>query len=417
MPKKAKELSALEVKRLVEPGFYSVGGVAGLHLQVTKTGARSWILRILVGNKRRDVGLGGYPDVQLAQARDKARDVREKVAQGIDPVAERQSARSALLAQQMRSITFKQAATEVIKKKQLEAGNIKHAQQWQNTLETYAFPVLGRMAVADIELVHVKQALEPIWTTKTETASRVRQRIEAVLSWATVHGHREGDNVARWKGNLDTILPAPAKIAKVKHHRALDIDDAHQFMVNLRQREGVAARCLEFVILTAARSGEARGATWSEIDLANRLWIIPASRMKAGREHRVPLSDDAVKLLEAQPHRSAGDFVFPAPRGGQLSDAGMSALLKRMGVDATPHGFRSTFRDWAADRTSTPHHVCEMALAHTIKNEAEAAYRRGDLLAKRAKLMQDWAKFINQPVATGDVTPIRQQKKVIESKS
>jgi len=415
MPKKARELSALEVKRLVEPGFYSVGGVAGLHLQVTKTGARSWILRILVGNKRRDVGLGGYPDVQLAQARDKARDVREKVAQGIDPVAERQSARSALLAQQMRSITFKQAATEVIKKKQLEAGNIKHAQQWQNTLETYAFPVLGRMAVADIELVHVKQALEPIWTTKTETASRVRQRIEAVLSWATVHGHREGDNVARWKGNLDTILPAPAKIAKVKHHRALDIDDAHQFMVNLREREGVAARCLEFVILTATRSGEARGATWSEIDLANRLWIIPASRMKAGREHRVPLSDAALNLLESQPRRSDKDFVFPAPRGGQLSDAGMSALLKRMGVDATPHGFRSTFRDWAAERTSTPHHVCEMALAHTIKNEAEAAYRRGDLLAKRAKLMQDWAKFINQPVATGDVTPIRQQKKVADN--
>lgn len=417
MPKKAKELSALEVKRLVEPGFYSVGGVAGLHLQVTKTGARSWILRILVGNKRRDVGLGGYPDVQLAQARDKARDVREKVAQGIDPVAERQTARSALLAQQMRSITFKQAALEVIKKKQLEAGNIKHAQQWHNTLETYAFPVLGRMAVSDIELVHVKQALEPIWTTKTETASRVRQRIEAVLSWATVHGHREGDNVARWKGNLDTILPAPTKIAKVKHHRALDVDDAHQFVVNLRQREGVAARCLEFVILTAARSGEARGATWSEIDLANRLWIIPASRMKAGREHRVPLSDAALDLLESQPRRSDKDFVFPAPRGGQLSDAGMSALLKRMGVDATPHGFRSTFRDWAAERTSTPHHVCEMALAHTIKNEAEAAYRRGDLLTKRAKLMQDWAKFINEPASAGDVTPIRQQKKVIGTKS
>lgn len=417
MPKKARELSAIEVKRLTEPGFYSVGGVAGLHLQVTKTGARSWILRILIGNKRRDVGLGGYPDVQLAQARDKARDVREKVAQGIDPVAERQTARSALLAQQMRSITFKQAALEVIKKKQLEAGNTKHAQQWHNTLETYAFPVLGRMAVSDIELVHVKQALEPIWTTKTETASRVRQRIEAVLSWATVHGHREGENVARWKGNLETILPAPTKIAKVKHHRALDIDSTHEFMLKLRQCDGVAARCLEFVILTAARSGEARGATWSEIDLANRLWIIPAARMKAGREHRVPLSDDAVKLLEAQPRRDAGEFVFPAPRGGQLSDAGMSALIKRMGVDATPHGFRSTFRDWAAERTSTPHHVCEMALAHTIKNEAEAAYRRGDLLTKRAKLMQDWAKFINEPVSTGDVTPIRQQKKVIESKS
>lgn len=417
MPKKAQELSALQVKRLTEPGFYAVGGVAGLHLQVTKTGARSWVLRAKIGTKRRDIGLGGFPDVTLTGARDRARDAREKIVQGIDPVAERQAARSALLAQQMRDITFRQAALEVIKKKQAEASNAKHAQQWQNTLETYAIPTLGDMAVSDIELAHIKQALEPIWTTKTETATRVRQRIEAVLSWATVHGHREGDNPARWKGNLDAILPAPAKIAKVKHHRALAIDDMYDFMTALKQRDGMAARCLEFVALTAARSGEARGTTWGEVDLTNHVWTIPAERMKAGKEHRVPLSDAAMELLDALPRRDDNDLVFPALRGGQLSDASMSALLKRMDVDATPHGFRSTFRDWCAERTSTPHHIAEMALAHTIKNEAEAAYRRGDLLAKRAKLMQDWAQFIETPPACGDVTPIRQQKQVSEAMS
>lgn len=405
MPKKARELSAIEVKRLVEPGLYAVGGVAGLHLQVTKTGARSWVIRATVGAKRRDIGLGGYPDVPLASAREKARETREKIQQGIDPIAERRALRSSLLAQQVRDITFEKCAAEVIKKKQAESRNAKHAQQWENTLATYAYPILGKMAVADVDLAHVLKVLKPHWETKTETMTRVRQRIEAVLAWATVHGHRSGDNPARWKGNLDAILPKPSKVAKVKHHKALPIDDIGEFMASLRQQSGMAARALEFIILTATRSNEVRGATWEEIDLANAVWVIPASRMKAEKEHRVPLSKEAIALLESLPERS--EVVFKGTNGHQLSENAMGNLLKRMNVEATAHGFRSTFRDWAAERTSYPHHVCEMALAHTIKNAAEAAYRRGDLMEKRAKLMQDWARFIDTPSTTGDVTPIR----------
>ncbi|MGQ4879806.1 tyrosine-type recombinase/integrase [Billgrantia sp. LNSP4103-1] len=405
MPKKARELSAVEVKRLTEPGLYAVGGVAGLHLQIAKTGARSWVLRATVGAKRRDIGLGGYPDVTLASAREKAREAREKIQQGIDPVAERRALRSALLAQQVRDITFEQCAAEVIKKKQAESRNAKHAQQWENTLKTYAYPVLGKMAVADVDLAHVLKVLKPEWESKTETMTRVRQRIEAVIAWATVHGHRSGDNPARWKGNLDAILPKPSKVAKVKHHKALPIDDMGEFMVKLRQQKGVAALALEFTILTATRSGEVRGATWDEIDLENAIWTIPAGRMKAEKEHRVPLSKEALALLQRLPRDS--EVVFPAPKGGKFSDAALAAVLKRMGVDATVHGFRSTFRDWAAERTSYPHHVCEMALAHTIKNAAEAAYRRGDLMEKRAKLMQDWAKFCGTIQPKGEVVPLR----------
>ncbi|UYG01758.1 integrase arm-type DNA-binding domain-containing protein [Halomonas sp. LR3S48] len=405
MPKKARELSAVEVKRLTEPGLYAVGGVAGLHLQVAKTGARSWVLRATVGAKRRDIGLGGYPDTPLASAREKAREAREKIQQGIDPVAERRALRSALLAQQVRDITFEQCAAEVIKKKQAESRNAKHAQQWENTLKTYAYPVLGKMAVADVDLAHVLKVLQPDWETKTETMTRVRQRIEAVIAWATVHGHRSGDNPARWKGNLDAILPKPSKVTKVKHHKALPIDDMGEFVANLRQQKGVAALALEFTILTATRSGEVRGATWAEIDLDNAIWTIPAGRMKTEKEHRVPLSKEALKLLKRLPHDS--ELVFPAPKGGKFSDAALAAVLKRMGVDATVHGFRSTFRDWSAERTSYPHHVCEMALAHTIKNAAEAAYRRGDLMEKRTKLMQDWAKFCGTIQPKGEVVPLR----------
>lgn len=409
MPRKARELTPIEVKRLTAPGLFAVGGVAGLHLQVTKSGARTWILRATVAGKRRDIGLGGYPDTTLAMARDKARETRERIAQGIDPVAERQRLRSTALAARLKDMTFEKAAEAVIAKKQAEARNPKHAKQWASTLETYAYPVLGAMSVADIELAHVKQVLEPIWQTKTETATRVRQRIEAVLSWAAVNGHRSGENPARWKGNLDAILPQPSKVAKVEHHRAMPMDEMHGFMEALAKRDGMAARCLMFTILTAARSGEARAATWEEIDLAGKVWTIPADRMKAGREHRVPLAPEALALLATLPRREDSPLVFPAPRGGVLSDATLAAVLKRMKVydKATVHGFRSTFRDWAAERTSTPHHVAEMALAHTIKNHAEAAYRRGDLLAKRATLMTQWARFLATPPATGNVAPIR----------
>lgn len=414
MPRVAKTLTPLEVKRLIDPGFYSVGGAAGLHLQVSGTGARSWILRTMVGSKRRDIGLGSAREVTLAKAREHAIEIKRKIREeGIDPVAERQSARSTLLAAQAKAITFEECARRVIDKKMKEASNTKHGKQWESTLETYAFPTLGNMSVADVELAHIIEVLRPHWETKTETMTRVRQRIEAVLSWASAHGYRDGPNVAAWKNNLDAILPTPAKISKVQHHRALDIDAIHSFMANLRSREGMAARCLEFVVLTAVRSGEARGALWSEVDLDARVWTIPAERMKAGKEHRVPLSDAAVKLLDSLPRSEKSQLVFPAPRGGKLSDAAMGALLKRMGVDVTVHGFRSTFRDWTAERTATPHHIAEMALAHAIGSGVEAAYRRGDLLAKRAILMKQWADFINTKPASGTVTPIRQEKRTV----
>lgn len=409
MPKVAKELTPLQIKRLTEKGFYAVGGVAGLHLQVTSEGGRSWILRTLVGSKRRDIGLGGVAEVTLKEARERASEIKHRIkVEGIDPILERKSQRASLIASQVKSVTFEDCARRVITKKQAEAGNIKHAKQWESTLERYAYPVLGKLSVGDIELAHIIEVLEPHWTTKTETMTRVRQRIESVLAYAITHGYRDAANVAVWKGNLDTILPAPAKIAKVEHHSALAIDDMNAFIVELRKRSGNAARCLEFTILTAARSGEARGVTWDEIDLVNRVWIIPAGRMKAGQEHRVPLSDQAIKLLKGQPQDSK--LLFPAQRGGKLSDAAMSALLKRMGVRVTVHGFRSTFRDWAAERTSTPNQIAEMALAHAVKG-VEGAYRRGDLLAKRARLMGQWADFIDQE-ANPSVASIRGQDKI-----
>ncbi|MEG3081322.1 integrase arm-type DNA-binding domain-containing protein [Halomonas sp. 5021] len=420
MPRQTKPLTALEVKRLTQRGLHAVGEVPGLYLQVSKTGTRSWVLRYATGETRlsesgkafmvrRDMGLGSYPGVTLAQARDKARGVREKLDAGIDPVAERRAASQSRRAAELARITFADAAAAVIKIKQAESRNQKHGKQWQSTLETYAFPVLGKMAVSDIDLVHIKQVLQPIWETKTETATRVRQRIEAVLSWATVNGHRSGDNPARWKGNLDTILPAPSKVAKVEHHRAMPIDSMPTFWHALEKRTGDAAACLAFTILTGCRSGETRGARWDEIDLASGAWTIPASRMKAGREHRVPLSAPALVLLEAQPQTR--ENVFLSPQGKLLSDAAMTALLRRMKEDhrATVHGFRSTFRDWMAERTGTPHEVAEAALAHSIRNSTEAAYRRGDLYAKRARVMDQWAAFVTAPVpvGAGNIAPIR----------
>ncbi|WP_280569744.1 site-specific integrase [Chromohalobacter sp. 296-RDG] len=406
MPKVARDLTNVEIKRLEKPGFHNVGHVPGLILQIGKNGSRSWVLRIRIGDKRRDIGLGSAQGMTLSQAKTYAAEIRRKVRdEGIDPVAERKAARSALLAQQAKAITFRECAEEVIKNKQGEFTNKKHSKQWRSTLEQYAYPIIGELSVDDIELAHVKQVLKPHWKSRTETMTRVRQRIEAVINYAITSEYRQRSNPAIWKGNLENVLSSPNKITKVVHHRALEIDAMHAFMTDLRQRQGNAARCLEFVVLTAARSGEARGATWSEIDLEKQLWIIPGERMKAGKEHRVPLSDAAVKLLKAQPQ---GDgLVFPAPRGGKLSDAAMSALLRRMEIKATVHGMRSSFRDWAAERTSTPNQIAEMALAHTVQG-VEGAYRRGDLIAKRAKLMDQWAEFIDTKPGQGEnVTAIR----------
>lgn len=398
MARKAKELSALAVGRLKEPGHHAVGGVAGLYLYVAEGGARSWVLRVTVGAKRRHMGLGGFPDVPLAQAKEKARAARDSISQGIDPIEQRQAALSQLRAKPITEKTFKQAAEAYIDAHEDSWKNPKHRAQWRSTLETYAYPVMGALSVREVEQEHVLLALEPIWKTKTETASRLRGRIESVLDWATVRKLRTGENPARWKGHLDKLLPAPSKIQKVEHHRALPVSAMPAFMRNLRQREGLAARALEFVILCASRSGEVRGAPWSEIDLDQKVWTIPAERMKANREHRVPLSSQAVELLNQlpriKPPAGGVDLIFPAPRGGALSDMALTALMRRMKVDAVPHGFRSSFRDWVGECTHYPRDLAETALAHTLESKVEAAYRRGDALDKRRPMMEDWAIYL-----------------------
>ncbi|WP_084592457.1 tyrosine-type recombinase/integrase [Pseudohaliea rubra] len=399
MPKVAKELKALEVSRLNEPGMHAVGGVAGLHLNVAPSGARSWILRVMVGAKRREVGLGGYPTVTLATAREAARAMRQQIAEGEDPVLVKTLARQRLIDQQNRSITFEEAARRFLAAKQGEWRNAKHAAQWGSTLKTYAHPILGKKHVSTIELTDVLQVLEPIWQEKNETASRLRGRIESVLDWAKVHGYAEGENAARWKGNLDKVLPRPSKVKRVKHHEALPYAQIGDFLSKLAKRSGSAAAALEFLILTAARSGEVRRMTWGELASDDNLWIVPSERMKAGKEHRVPLSEGVLAVLERQRKLTDSDdpaaLVFPSPNAKKhLSDVAFKQLLKRLGYGhVTAHGFRSTFRDWAGEQTQHPREVMEHALAHQLKDKAEAAYARGTLLQKRRKLMNDWAAY------------------------
>ena len=416
MPKVAEELTALDVRRLLHPGgkrsvLFSVGGVPGLHLQVSPTGGRSWVLRTVVGTLRRDIGLGGFPGVTLAQARDKAREARAKIESGLDPVEERKATKAALVAAQRRGLTFAAAVDKALSAKLDAFKNAKHRQQWENTLQSYAIPQLGKILVQDITTQDVLRVLQPHWADKTETASRLRGRIEAVLSWATVAGHRTGDNPARWAGNLKELLPAPSKVANEGNHPAVALDDAPRWFAALEMREGFGARALEFLALTAARSQEVRGALWDEIDLDKAMWVIPGSRMKMGKEHRVPLSARAVVLLKALPRLEGNPLVFPAARGGQLSDMTLSATMKRMHeaevakdrpgfVDRTskrpavPHGLRSTFRDWVAERTIYPGDMAEVALAHRNSNAVEASYRRGDQIEKRRRMMGDWSDFL-----------------------
>jgi integrase len=426
MPKTAKELSAIEVRRLMHPGrgrnvLFPVGGVAGLGLQITPTGARNWLLRVMVGGRRREIGLGAFPEITLAMARDRAREAKDSIRRGMDPVEERKAARAALVIAQQRGLLFKDAVDRALVAKLDSFRSEKHRKQWRSTLDKYALPEIGLLPVDKIDTPAVLRILEPIWTTKTETANRLRGRIEAVLSWATVAGHRSGDNPARWVGNLKELLPAPGKVAKEANHPALQIDDAPTWFADLRSREGFVARGLEFIVLTAARSGEVRGATWDEIDLDRAMWIIPAHRMKMEREHRVPLSDAAIALLRAMPRLANSPFVFPAVRGGQMSDMSLSMLMRRQHhaavasgstgyLDrvskrpAVPHGLRSTFRDWVAERTSFPSEMAEVALAHRISNAVEAAYRRGDMIEKRRAMMAEWAAFLEgKNVAKGTV--------------
>ncbi|AUQ51092.1 putative phage integrase, catalytic core [Phaeobacter inhibens] len=416
MPRVAKELSALDVRRLQHPGTggnatFAVGGVSGLLMQITPNGGRTWLLRVTVGAKRREIGLGGFPDVTLAQARERAREAKDQIRQGIDPVEQRKAARAALTAAQRRGMTFADATNKALAAKLDAFRNAKHRQQWENTLRTYAEPELGEMLVDEITVQDVLRVLEPMWQTKTETASRLRGRIEAVLSWATVAGHRGGDNPARWAGNLKELLPAASKVAKQANQPALQIDDAPKWLSALRMRDGMGARALEFSALTASRSQEVRGARWEEIDLDAAIWAIPAQRMKMDREHRVPLSPDAKALLEALPRFEDNPLVFPAPRGGEMSDMTLSAAMKRLHkadieagglgfIDrvskraAVPHGLRSTFRDWVAERTHFPGDMAEVALAHKVGSAVEAAYRRGDMIEKRRLMMAAWAEYL-----------------------
>lgn len=422
MPKKlSKALTPIQVRN-APAGRHADG--EGLHLLVKETGARSWVFRYMLNRKARDLGLSRCPEaiailrksggseLSLAQARDVAAIYRLKVKAGIDPIEEREAsaARAAAEAQALRaaSMTFRNAAAMYLAANEDGWRNPKHRQQWHNTLEAYVFPVMGDIPVADITTPMVLRVIEPMWQTKPETAARVRGRIEMILDAAAVRGYRSGDNPARWRGHLAQTLPTRTKLSRA-HHKALSYALVPGFMAALRDRRAVAALALEFTILTAARTNEVLGATWAEVDLDRAVWTVPGTRMKAGKEHRVPLSDRAMVILRAV-SQTGGSWLFPGQRGGRLSGMSMAMLLRRMKIDATVHGFRSAFRDWAAESTAYPHEVCEMALAHTIGNKAEAAYRRGDLFEKRRRLMQDWAAFCRDGQASQQfVTPIRIQ--------
>jgi integrase len=353
------------------------------------------------------MGLGPLHAFALKEARARARAARQLLADGIDPLDARKVERAQRAVEAAKAITFADAARQYFDQHEGKWKNRKHRTQFLATLRDYALPVLGRLPVAAIDTGLVLKCIEPIWRIKTETASRVRGRIEAILDWSSVRGYRVGDNPARWKGHLGEVLPARGQIKKVQHHPALPFAELPDFMATLAEREGMGARALEFLILTAARSGEASGAKWSEIDLEAKAWTVPASRMKGGRQHRVPLSDRAIALLRALPREA--DFVFAGERlGTAISSTAMSNLLGRMGrLDITIHGFRSAFRDWAAETTSYPNHVIEMALAHAVGDKVEAAYRRGDLFAKRRRLMEAWADYCTAPRRDATVTPIR----------
>jgi integrase len=420
MPKLAKERSAVELKRLTKrPGKHAVGGVNGLLLYVKPTLAASWVLRVMVADKRVDIGLGGYPTVSLEIARQRAREMHDQRWQGIDPRDTKRAAQDALRDSEMarhaadaKHRTFDQAAVAAHRAKSQEFKNSKHSAQWLSTITTYASPTIGTLPVDQVELPHIVSVLEPIWTTKPETASRVRQRLEAVLAWATVSGHRTGDNPARWRGNLEHVLPKSSKLRVRQHHAAVPWQDIGTFMTDLREREGMAARALEFAILTAARSGEVRLATWDEFDLDAKVWTIAAERMKARKLHRVPLSAPAIALLRALPRFEESRFVFPAARGGALSDMSLSAVTRRMNVDAVPHGFRSSFKDWCRSSTRYADEVSELSLAHVNSDATRAAYARDELLPLRTRLMNDWAKFCATLPRKGSVTPIRKRSHV-----
>ena len=397
-------LSAKSVEKAKEPGYYCDGG--GLYLQVSSTLSKSWIFLYRRNGKSREMGLGSERDVSLAEARTKASDARRQLIDGKDPLAAREGHRAQEKLQKAGSIPFAECAKKYIDAHKAGWKNEKHAEQWQATLDTYAGPIIGELPVRDVDTALVLRILEPIWSKKPETASRLRGRIERILDYARVRGYRSGENPALWRGHLDKLLPKALNTKTRKHHAALPYDEIGAFLQKVRAGESTAARALEFTILTSTRTQEVIGAKPGEFDLDKAIWTIPAERMKAGKEHRVPLTPQAIKLVKAQP---AGAYLFGGGKeGAPLSNMAMLELLRRMGRDdLTVHGFRSTFRDWAAECTSYPNEVCEMALAHAIGDKVEAAYRRGDLFEKRRLLMLDWARYCEAPRGGATVTPMK----------
>ena len=392
MAREINKLSARSVATLKEPGRHSDG--SGLYLVVDKSGAKRWVFIFRWSGKLKEMGLGGVVYVSLAKARDRASAAREQVADGIDPIAARRQ-------EGVEGTLFSTFATGLLDSLEGQWRNEKHRKQWRTSLQTHA-PAIWEMSVSGITTDDVLSALRPIWTDKAETASRVRGRIERILDAATAKGLRSGDNPARWRGHLERLLPRRRKLTR-GHHAALPYEKAPAFIERLRGRPALAARALEFTILTAARSGETLNATWSEIDLQRRVWTVPADRMKAGREHRVPLSEAAMALLQPLLELRDGDLIFPGQkRGRPLSVMAMEMVLRRMETPVTVHGFRSSFRDWAGEETDFAREIAEAALAHVVGDATERAYRRGDALERRRKLMEAWAAFCLPTPATAE---------------
>ncbi|MBV9548801.1 MAG: integrase arm-type DNA-binding domain-containing protein [Alphaproteobacteria bacterium] len=411
MAREVSRLTALKVEKTKAPGMYCDG--SGLYLRITPEGTKNWVLRFMLAGKPRWMGLGPVSLFGLQEARAKALDARRQRHEGVDPIEARKAARQRAHLEAAMAVTFKECAEKYIEAHKAGWKSAKHASQWPSTLKTYAYPVIGSLPVQTIDTALVTKVIEPIWSEKPETASRLRGRIESVLDWAKARGFRVGENPARWRGHMDHLLPARRKVRAIEHHAALPYLELGNFISLLRQQEGTAARALEFAILTGARTGEIIGATWAEMDLAQKVWTIPAARMKAGKEHRVPLSARALEILKGQKQDILlpSSFVFQGRKAGTaLSNMAFLMLLRRMKRDdLTAHGFRSTFRDWAAERTSYPGDMAEMALAHTVSNKVEAAYRRGDMFDKRRRMMDEWAKFCAtlQPVAQNNVASFR----------
>ena len=419
MPKIAKPLNDMQVRRISRVGWHAVGGVAGLLLQVrkpSKEGAqipRSWILRVKVGDERQPIGLGSYPQVSLAEAREQAKKLVIEAKQGVNLKAKKRALRSALLSEASKNKTFKECAEAYMEAHSSDYSSDKHRKQWPSTLTSYAYPVIGNMMVADITMRDVLSVLNQetkvseteigkLWYVKTETAKRLLGRVKTVLDYATVNEYRTGSNPAQWTGFLSTQLPSPKKLQKVEHHPAVPYQMIGDFISKLRMNDSISAKALEFLILTAVRSGSVRQAEWQEIDFERKLWIIPAEHTKAKQEHRVPLQPQAIKLLKSLPKLAGSNIVFPSPTGKALSDMALSQLMRGMRergeltVDAVPHGFRSTFRDWAAEQTGYPDEIRKAASGHAVGDAIKEAYQRTDLLEKRRRLMSEWATFLEK---------------------